>query len=154
VVVFTVVEDISPIYKWHSTMTEVYDDPKKFDGKLKPYPHEEFGTEVRKRSDMGSDTCRQATCCTVLSSCVPCSSLLSRMDLYLYVLLGSSQPLLFAPFRTSKNPFQRGRASDPVAYLHDVEQRARERQVAYETVRLLRQRVRQQPTKDPEIMFD
>ena len=37
---------------------------------------------------------------------------------------------------------QRGRAKDPVAYLHDVEQRARERQVAYETVRILRQRVR------------
>jgi hypothetical protein len=36
---------------------------------------------------------------------------------------------------------QRGRAQDPVAYLHDVEQRARERQVAYETVKLLRQKV-------------
>jgi hypothetical protein len=41
---------------------------------------------------------------------------------------------------------QRGRAKDPVAYLHDVEQRARERQVAYETVRLLRQRVRLTPS--------
>jgi NADH dehydrogenase (ubiquinone) 1 beta subcomplex subunit 10 len=36
---------------------------------------------------------------------------------------------------------QRGRAKDPVAFLHSIEQRARERQVAYETVKLLRQRV-------------
>ena len=36
---------------------------------------------------------------------------------------------------------QRGRAKDPVAYLHDVEQRARERQVSYETIKLLRQDV-------------
>jgi len=36
---------------------------------------------------------------------------------------------------------QRGRAKDPVAYLQAAEQRARERQVAYETVKLLRQRV-------------
>ncbi|GKY93663.1 hypothetical protein MPSEU_000333700 [Mayamaea pseudoterrestris] len=36
---------------------------------------------------------------------------------------------------------ERGRAKDPVGYLHDVEQRARERQVAYETVKILRQRV-------------
>lgn len=36
---------------------------------------------------------------------------------------------------------QRGRAKDPVAFLQSVEQRARERQVAYETVKLLRQRV-------------
>jgi NADH dehydrogenase (ubiquinone) 1 beta subcomplex subunit 10 len=40
-----------------------------------------------------------------------------------------------------KTNIQRGRAKDPVAYLHDVEQRARERQVAYETVKLLRQKV-------------
>jgi len=36
---------------------------------------------------------------------------------------------------------QRGRAKDPVKYLLAVEQRARERQVAYETVKLLRQEV-------------
>ena len=36
---------------------------------------------------------------------------------------------------------QRGRAKDPVAYLQSIEQRARERQVAFETVKLLRQRV-------------
>lgn len=36
---------------------------------------------------------------------------------------------------------QRGRAPDPVAFLHANEQRARERQVAIETVKLLRQRV-------------
>ena len=36
---------------------------------------------------------------------------------------------------------QRGRAKDPVAYLQSTEQRARERQVAFETVKLLRQRV-------------
>jgi NADH-ubiquinone oxidoreductase subunit 10 len=36
---------------------------------------------------------------------------------------------------------QRGRAEDPVGYIHGAEQRARERQVAYETVRLLRQKV-------------
>ena len=36
---------------------------------------------------------------------------------------------------------QRGRAEDPVGYLNATEQRARERQVAYETVRLLRQKV-------------
>ena len=36
---------------------------------------------------------------------------------------------------------QRGRADDPVAYLRGNEQRARERQVAYETVKLLRQKV-------------
>ena len=36
---------------------------------------------------------------------------------------------------------QRGRADDPVAYLRANEQRARERQVAYETVKLLRKRV-------------
>ena len=36
---------------------------------------------------------------------------------------------------------QRGRADDPVAYLRANEQRARERQVAYETVKLLRQKV-------------
>jgi len=34
-----------------------------------------------------------------------------------------------------------GRASDPVKYLNSTEQRARERQVAYETVRLLREDV-------------
>ena len=36
---------------------------------------------------------------------------------------------------------QRGRAEDPVAYLRGVEQRARERQVAYETINILRKRV-------------
>ena len=36
---------------------------------------------------------------------------------------------------------QRGRAKDPVKYLQSVEQRARERQVAYETVKLLRRDV-------------
>jgi hypothetical protein len=36
---------------------------------------------------------------------------------------------------------QYGRARDPVGYLRDVEQRGRERQVAYETVKLLRQKV-------------
>jgi NADH-ubiquinone oxidoreductase subunit 10 len=34
-----------------------------------------------------------------------------------------------------------GRAVDPVGYLQDVEQRSRERAIAIETVRLLRQRV-------------
>jgi len=38
-------------------------------------------------------------------------------------------------------PIKRGRAKDPVAFLRSTEQRARERQVAYETVKLLRQRV-------------
>lgn len=37
--------------------------------------------------------------------------------------------------------FQVGRAKDPVKYLLATEQRARERQVAYETVRLLREDV-------------
>jgi len=36
---------------------------------------------------------------------------------------------------------QRGRAADPVKFLQAAEQRARERQVAYETVRLLRRDV-------------
>lgn len=36
---------------------------------------------------------------------------------------------------------QRGRADDPVAYLRANEQRARERQIAFETVKLLRQDV-------------
>jgi hypothetical protein len=36
---------------------------------------------------------------------------------------------------------QRGRVKDPVAYLRATEQRARERTVAYETVRILRQKV-------------
>ncbi|KAL9178581.1 hypothetical protein ACHAXT_001919 [Thalassiosira profunda] len=34
-----------------------------------------------------------------------------------------------------------GRAKDPVKYLQSIEQRARERQVAYETVKLLRRDV-------------
>lgn len=38
-------------------------------------------------------------------------------------------------------PTQIGRAKDPVKYLLAAEQRARERQVAYETVRLLREDV-------------
>lgn len=38
-------------------------------------------------------------------------------------------------------PRQRGRAQDPVGFLLSAEQRARERQVAYETVRLLRKDV-------------
>ena len=41
------------------------------------------------------------------------------------------------------NTIQRGRADDPVAYLLAAEQRARERQVAYETVRLLREQVQE-----------
>ncbi|GAX10905.1 hypothetical protein FisN_4Lh144 [Fistulifera solaris] len=61
-------------------MTDMYDDPKVFEGKLNAYQHEDRGVE-------------------------------------------------------------RGRAKDPVAFLQSVEQRARERQVAYETVKLLRQRV-------------
>lgn len=28
-------------------MTELHDKPRKFEGKLKPYPHEEFGVEAR-----------------------------------------------------------------------------------------------------------
>ena len=36
---------------------------------------------------------------------------------------------------------QRGRAKDPVKFLQSIEQRARERQVAYETVKILRTRV-------------
>ena len=46
-----------------------------------------------------------------------------------------------SPFDAFLVNFQRGRAKDPVAYLRDNEQRARERQVAYETVKLLRKRV-------------
>ncbi|EEC48201.1 predicted protein [Phaeodactylum tricornutum CCAP 1055/1] len=60
-------------------MTDMYDEPKKYEGNLSPYPHNEI-----------------------------------------------TEP---------------GRAKDPVAYLLATEQRARERQVAYETVKLLRQRV-------------
>lgn len=30
-------------------MTDMYNDPKRFEGKLNPYPHEELGVEVRKR---------------------------------------------------------------------------------------------------------
>eukprot|EP00979_Chaetoceros_neogracilis_P004009 scaffold695_cov279-Chaetoceros_neogracile.AAC.35 len=41
----------------------------------------------------------------------------------------------------SERGSERGRAKDPVGYLLSAEQRARERQVAYETVRLLRQDV-------------
>ena len=37
--------------------------------------------------------------------------------------------------------WQRGRAQDPVGFILSTEQRARERQVAYETVRLLRKDV-------------
>jgi NADH-ubiquinone oxidoreductase subunit 10 len=108
-------------------MTDMYDDKvKKFNGgSMKPYPHEEFGVEVRY--------------------------------LYFYLFLffthhpsGEYSSHSLCPFQISIQieynnclcqPTQRGRAKDPVAYLHDVEQRARERQVAYETVKLLRQRV-------------
>lgn len=38
----------------------------------------------------------------------------------------------------SERGSERGRAQDPVGFLLSAEQRARERQVAYETVRLLR----------------
>lgn len=29
-------------------MTDMYDEPKKFDGNINPYPHSEKGVEVRK----------------------------------------------------------------------------------------------------------
>lgn len=45
------------------------------------------------------------------------------------------------PFPHEERGSERGRAKDPVKFLQAAEQRARERQVAYETVRLLRRRV-------------
>mmetsp|Transcript_15602 Transcript_15602/g.29433 ORF Transcript_15602/g.29433 Transcript_15602/m.29433 type:complete len:109 (-) Transcript_15602:168-494(-) len=42
------------------------------------------------------------------------------------------------PYPHSERGSERGRAQDPVGFLLSAEQRARERQVAYETVRLLR----------------
>ena len=51
----------------------------------------------------------------------------------------ASQSVILTYFRYAL--LQRGRAKDPVGYLQAVEQRARERQVAYETVKILRQRV-------------
>lgn len=83
-------------------MTDMYDEPEKFQGKLNPYKHEEM-LEVRWRVRTPKKTTDD-------------SSYLSPKS-------------------------QRGRAKDPVAYLQSVEQRARERQVSYETVKLLRQRV-------------
>ena len=41
----------------------------------------------------------------------------------------------------TSNRLQNGRAHDPVKFLQATEQRARERQVAYETVRILRKDV-------------
>lgn len=94
-------------------MTDMYDKPKVYDGgKLKPYPHVEPGVEV----------------------------------IFFDSLMATRQFLLqphFSMFLLYLLHFywQRGRAKDPVGYLHDVEQRARERQVAIETVKLLRRRV-------------
>jgi hypothetical protein len=45
------------------------------------------------------------------------------------------------PYPHSERGSERGRAADPVQFLLAAEQRARERQVAYETVRLLRKDV-------------
>uniref|UniRef100_A0A7S2UB87 NADH dehydrogenase [ubiquinone] 1 beta subcomplex subunit 10 n=1 Tax=Attheya septentrionalis TaxID=420275 RepID=A0A7S2UB87_9STRA len=45
------------------------------------------------------------------------------------------------PYPHEERGSEFGRAKDPVKFLQAVEQRARERQVAYETVRLLRQDV-------------
>mmetsp|Transcript_7703 Transcript_7703/g.7275 ORF Transcript_7703/g.7275 Transcript_7703/m.7275 type:complete len:109 (-) Transcript_7703:250-576(-) len=44
-------------------------------------------------------------------------------------------------YKHSERGSERGRAQDPVQYILAAEQRARERQIAYETVRLLRQDV-------------
>jgi hypothetical protein len=91
----------------------MYDDPKVFEGKLNAYQHEDRGVEVR---------CFSAFCfCTW-----QCRSIATRISYRLILIFCLSQ---------------RGRAKDPVAFLQSVEQRARERQVAYETVKLLRQRV-------------
>lgn len=45
------------------------------------------------------------------------------------------------PYPHSEAGVERGRVKDPVGYLQATEQRARERQVAYETVKILRQRL-------------
>jgi len=38
-------------------MTELYDKHRKFEGKLKPYPHEELGVEVRSTIFWIADDC-------------------------------------------------------------------------------------------------
>jgi len=45
------------------------------------------------------------------------------------------------PYPHEERGQERGRAKDPVKFLQAVEQRARERQIAIETVKILRQRV-------------
>mmetsp|Transcript_15361 Transcript_15361/g.21702 ORF Transcript_15361/g.21702 Transcript_15361/m.21702 type:complete len:109 (-) Transcript_15361:87-413(-) len=45
------------------------------------------------------------------------------------------------PYPHEERGSERGRAKDPVKFLLATEQRARERQVAYETVKILRKRV-------------
>mmetsp|Transcript_13352 Transcript_13352/g.12949 ORF Transcript_13352/g.12949 Transcript_13352/m.12949 type:complete len:109 (-) Transcript_13352:285-611(-) len=52
-----------------------------------------------------------------------------------------SSEVKLTPYPHSERGQQYGRAQDPVAYLLSTEQRARERQVAYETVKLLRKKV-------------
>lgn len=50
-------------------------------------------------------------------------------------------PVSMPPYPHSERGQPRGRAADPVQFLLAAEQRARERQIAYETVKLLRKDV-------------
>lgn len=118
----------------------MYDKPKRYDGKLDPYPHSELGVEVSlKKKTLGS----------LFDNTPLQGSFLSAGGwggaLRAFLVPGfSSCSYLMRFFFNSYFYFpihQRGRAKDPVGYLQGTEQRARERQVAYETVKLLRQRV-------------
>ena len=101
----------------HFTMTDMYNKPKVFEGKLEPYAAGESRVEVRRHS-------------AAVRACV--SWWRSRSNALYYFVVGCVVCLFLK---------KRGRVKDPVAYLHSVEQRARERQISYETVKLLRQRV-------------
>ena len=114
-------------------MSGMYDEPKVFEGNLEPYPHAER-PEVRRRRS-GADRTgstggrrRTARSSVIIHRSTGLLSTTARL---------TPTPSLHSPLLV----LQRGRAADPVAYLQAVEQRARERQVAYETVKLLRQRV-------------
>lgn len=94
-------------------MTDMYDAPKTSEVSLPAYPHSERGSEVSSFARNKNQP----------SSNIPCSTLNAKKRF------------------THSFIIQRGRAQDPVAFLLSAEQRARERQVAYETVRLLRKDV-------------
>ena len=114
-----------------STMTDMYDEKRVPDFSLPPYQHEDHGGPVSFLWRYMERPKKIMTRVYLMIACIfwvhTNSSISPLTHILQHNIIWHQDGL--------------GRAKNPVKYLQSIEQRARERQVAYETVRLLRQDV-------------